>query len=252
MSLSRWQRSIVTESGDTIAEAEIEVFDAGESTKPDLFQDSDGSTALTNPFNADGSGFAAFYVAGGRYDIAVNGAVIWTNVALGTVQSRDVGTGSDQVPDNATFGVTSSGVVPEMIGQGAIVESDTNANGSYVRWENGEQRIEATFEVPESELDESDYVSGGTPLPSSRDFPATFASRPDYIYGDGHTNDTTTRTGRPPIFLKFGRWFDDDTSGNGGYSSNGYGGIAWTPDTGQFATHTFPVKFRVVAWGYWK
>ena len=139
MSLSRWQRSIVTEAGDTIAEAEIEVFDAGESTKPDLFQDSDGSTALTNPFNADGSGFAAFYVAGGRYDIAVNGAVIWTNVALGTVQSRDVGTGSDQVPDNDTFGVTSSGVVPEMIGQGAIVDVIENSDGTAIRWESGVQ-----------------------------------------------------------------------------------------------------------------
>ena len=100
MSLSVWQRNIVTESGDVIPDAEIEVFDAGSSSKPDLFSDPDGNSSITNPFNADSNGFARFYVAGGRYDIAVNGAVLWEDVALGTAQRRDTGSAPSEVPTN--------------------------------------------------------------------------------------------------------------------------------------------------------
>ena len=100
MSLSVWQRNIVTESGDVIPDAEIEVFDAGSSSKPDLFSDPDGNSSITNPFNADSNGFARFYVAGGRYDIAVNGAVLWEDVALGTTQRRDTGSAPSEVPTN--------------------------------------------------------------------------------------------------------------------------------------------------------
>ena len=101
MALSVWQRNVVTESGDVIPDAEIEVFDAGETSKPDLFSDPEGTTAITNPFNADTSGFARFYVAGGRYDIAVNGVVTWEDVSLGTAQYRDTGTEPESVPTNS-------------------------------------------------------------------------------------------------------------------------------------------------------
>ena len=100
MSLSVWQRNIVTEAGDVIPDAEIEVFDAGSSSKPDLFSDPDGNSSITNPFNADSNGFARFYVSGGRYDIAVNGAVLWEDVALGTTQRRDTGPAPSEVPTN--------------------------------------------------------------------------------------------------------------------------------------------------------
>ena len=100
MPLSVWQRNIVTEAGDVIPDAEIEVFDAGSSSKPDLFSDPDGNSSITNPFNADSNGFARFYVAGGRYDIAVNGAVLWEDVALGTAQRRDTGSAPSEVPTN--------------------------------------------------------------------------------------------------------------------------------------------------------
>ena len=106
MSLSVWQRNIVTESGDVIPDAEIEVFDAGSSSKPSLFSDPDGNSSITNPFNADSNGFARFYVSGGRYDIAVNGAVLWEDVALGTTQRRDTGPAPSEVPTNADILLT--------------------------------------------------------------------------------------------------------------------------------------------------
>ena len=174
MSLSVWQRNIVTEAGDVIPDAEIEVFFAGSSSKPSLFSDPDGNSSLTNPFNADTNGFARFYVSGGRYDIAVNGTVLWEDVALGTAQGRDTGTGSDEVPTNedlpnsssvgtesdhedpedksrlarldhieSALGIDTTGPAGEnvlaAVGRGAIVESGSNSNGHYVRWENGEQ-----------------------------------------------------------------------------------------------------------------
>jgi hypothetical protein len=83
-----FQRNVVDEAGNVIPLAEIEVFFAGTSSKPDLFSD-DQSTPLTNPFSADSSGFFRFYVAGGAYDIAVNSSVRWENIRLGSMSSQD-------------------------------------------------------------------------------------------------------------------------------------------------------------------
>ena len=125
MSLNVWQRNIVTESGDVIPDAEIEVFDAGSSSKPDLFSDPDGNSSITNPFNADSNGFARFYVAGGRYDVAINGVVLWEDVALGATQSRDTGTAADQIPTNADLPNSSAVDTP-----GSLLTTGNLANGS--------------------------------------------------------------------------------------------------------------------------
>lgn len=58
-----------------------------------------------------------------------------TNLELGSAALSDIGAGASNVPTNAEF----NGPTPSQVGRGAIVESGSNANGHYVRWENGEQ-----------------------------------------------------------------------------------------------------------------
>lgn len=77
-----WQRNVVDESGNVIPLAEIEIFHAGESTKPVIYS-SDAGASLTNPFDADIAGFAQFYTISGFYDIAINGTVLWENIQIG-------------------------------------------------------------------------------------------------------------------------------------------------------------------------
>lgn len=82
MPLNVWQRSITDEHGNVISGAEIEVFFAGSALKPPL-KSSPAGASLTNPFDANASGFAQFYAIDGYYDIAVNGDVIWSDVQIG-------------------------------------------------------------------------------------------------------------------------------------------------------------------------
>lgn len=89
-----WRRSITSDTGIVVPNAQIEVFNAGELTKPTLYADPEGVTELTNPFDADAEGFAEFYVTGGFYRIeagAEGADGIWDWVAIGTAQGLDAG-----------------------------------------------------------------------------------------------------------------------------------------------------------------
>lgn len=84
-----WQRNAVTEEGDVISLAEVEVFHAESVTKPSLYSDESGGV-LTNPFNADASGFIKFYTLDGFYDIAINGVLLWRNIKIGSGEYDNV------------------------------------------------------------------------------------------------------------------------------------------------------------------
>jgi len=104
MALNAWQRTIIDDTGAAIPDAELEVFIAGTTNKPDIFEDASGSTALTNPFNANTNGFARFYVEGGAYDITATGngsSQTWENVQLGNAQRYDTGTADNELPTQA-------------------------------------------------------------------------------------------------------------------------------------------------------
>lgn len=142
MSLSRWQRNIVNESGDVIPNAEIEVFNAGTSGKPTLYSDQGGTSSITNPFNADGNGFAAFYVEGGLYDIAVNGVTLWEDVSLYSA-AKD---GGSVVTAGLTESVTlSTGTLTIPVGMSTIKlptsvwDGSSNITISGFAFENGIQ-----------------------------------------------------------------------------------------------------------------
>ena len=119
------------------------------------------------------------------------------------------------------------------VGRGAIVESGTNNNGSFVRWENGEQ---VCFNTISDEID-FDVSTSSSNIQASRSnvksFPAEF-SDPDYgigvvthrrsIFSTG-AQDNTTRADSHDFRLLF---------------------LSSSSVTGQ------PFVVKYVAWGFWK
>ena len=108
MALSVFQRTIVTDTGDVISGADLEVRE-GDSTGPlaTIYSDADGTTELPNPFSADSEGFARFYAAGGAYWIQASGAgatLVWEDVQLGTAQSKDTETDGGTVVESGDIG----------------------------------------------------------------------------------------------------------------------------------------------------
>lgn len=88
--LYAWQRHIVTEAGDVIPDAEVEVRDWASGDIVDPLVDIDGNP-ITNPLNADSNGFAQFQVPVGQYDIQATGGgrtITWTKVLIGTATER--------------------------------------------------------------------------------------------------------------------------------------------------------------------
>jgi len=87
-----FQKTIVDEFGNTLPSAAIDVYVAGTLTRATLYSDLEGATPITNPFNADGNGFAQFYTESGSYDISANlggSSATWSDVELG----RNLNTG---------------------------------------------------------------------------------------------------------------------------------------------------------------
>ena len=105
MALPNWQRTIVTETGDVIQNAEIKVVNEATGLDADIFSDRDGLVELSNPFFTGSDGFAQFYASPGEYRITAigpSGQVTWRyEVLSGTASIRDVGTGSTQIPSNS-------------------------------------------------------------------------------------------------------------------------------------------------------
>jgi len=94
MVLAVHQFSVVDDNGNVVPNASIEVRqEITGSPIATLFSDRAGVVSLGNPFNADGEGFAQFFVAGGAYRVtATSGALtrVWRYVAVGTAAEFDV------------------------------------------------------------------------------------------------------------------------------------------------------------------
>lgn len=92
MAFSRWQAFIQDAAGNVVPGALVEVRSEASGLLAALYSDRAGAVPLGNPFNADGSGFAAFHAAGGRYRIdATSGGFSSTfrNEPIGTAQEID-------------------------------------------------------------------------------------------------------------------------------------------------------------------
>ena len=122
------------------------------------------------------------------------------------------------------------------VGRGAIVESGSNSNGHYVRWENGEQVCSGqTFDESVS-TGEDTSGEWGRSVRFSFDYPAVFVRRPQGVGLTGNrasgTNEifTVTRTNIS----------SDDNEESLGYVY--LGDPSASTDRG----------ITYVAWGFWK
>ena len=121
--------------------------------------------------------------------------IIYNNAASGRLTATSVQGAIDEVSEQAVnkqellAGVSEAADIDEavsFIGRGAIVESGSNSNGHYVRWENGEQLCRITeadgFVFPGHSS--TDNVSGlgrtslGAGEPIDWSYPAEFISPP--------------------------------------------------------------------------
>lgn len=112
--LSRWQNHIVDEAGNIVPSVEIEIRPAGGTSPATIYEDESG-TAKSNPFNATIGGLAAFFVAGGAYDILVGGILAWSAVQIGTAQRADLAD-----PDQVAAGTAADTQVPTVAGIKAL------------------------------------------------------------------------------------------------------------------------------------
>ena len=96
MALPIFQRNVVTDEGDVISGAQVEVRLESNGALATLYSDRAGTVALSNPFYADSSGLAVFYANPDEYKITAtgsSGSVTWRYVILeGTAALSDVTT----------------------------------------------------------------------------------------------------------------------------------------------------------------
>ena len=165
-------------SGVSVASnASVEVRRESDGSLVPIFEDRDGQNQITQPgFQADLEGRFEFYAepAAEGWEITVTAG-------------PDTHTLNSQFPQGGVFGIPEGerainseellAAVSEaedideavsFVGRGAIVESGTNSNGSYVRWENGEQ---VTFQVSPvfsgAGSGSNDIFDQSTPYPAS-------------------------------------------------------------------------------------
>ena len=88
MALPNWQRTVVTQSGDVVPNAEVQVVVEATGLDADIFSDRAGTTPRSNPFFTGSNGLAQFYAAPGEYRITAtgpSGTITWRyEVLLGT------------------------------------------------------------------------------------------------------------------------------------------------------------------------
>ena len=217
-----------------------------------LFEDRDGNSGLDNPFNADSQGRFEFYVTGGAYRVEVESDGFTQELrhqAVGTAAEFDAGALSDhESPEDkellarldhleSALGVDTEGPagadVLAAVGRGAIVESDTNANGNYVRWENGEQktRQRVTVEVESTAINDQSYS-----------FPADFTQDPVRSITPADIRGSAIGTGNTQAVGLYGESSPSASGGRARLYSQGSEELV----TGE------SVEFDVVAWGFWK
>lgn len=81
-----WQATITDDEGNAVPGAGVEVRNANTNALVTLYSNRLGTVGLANPFTADSSGFARFYVPAGVYRIrAFQGGLqrIWADVLIG-------------------------------------------------------------------------------------------------------------------------------------------------------------------------
>lgn len=92
MTVARWQATIQDDRSNILPGASVEVRSEATGALVPLFADRAGATPKSNPFAADGDGFAFFHAAGGAYRVtATSGASsrVWRYVGVGLGSEAD-------------------------------------------------------------------------------------------------------------------------------------------------------------------
>ena len=104
--LPNWQRTIVTQTGDVVPNAEIKVVVEATGLDAVLFTDRLGTVPLANPFFTGSDGFAQFYVAPGTYRVTATGPAgsrTWRYEEIFGVDSDNRWTGENEFSGDFEF-----------------------------------------------------------------------------------------------------------------------------------------------------
>ena len=104
--LPNWQRTIVTQTGDVVPNAEIKVVVEATGLDAVLFNDRLGTVPLANPFFTGSDGFAQFYVAPGTYRVTATGPAgsrTWRYEEIFGVDSDNRWTGENEFFGDTNF-----------------------------------------------------------------------------------------------------------------------------------------------------
>lgn len=103
-----WQGNIVDTAGNVLPSAQVTVRHQVVGNLASLFEDVDGNTPLSNPFNADSLGFARFFVDFGIYRIEATSG------------------GFSRVLEYVLIGNPDGGLIVSGIGTASIAPGETN------------------------------------------------------------------------------------------------------------------------------
>jgi hypothetical protein len=130
MSLARFQRTVVDNTGAVLSGASVEVRIQDTNALASIYSNRAGTTAKSNPFTVGSDGIAAFYAAGNAYKItATSGAntITWEYVGIGTAQELD----EDDIQsllDTAVANVASTGFTLVIDNRGSAIGTGIKAN----------------------------------------------------------------------------------------------------------------------------
>ena len=230
-------------SGVSVASnASVEVRRESDGSLVPIFEDRDGENQITQPgFQADLEGRFEFYA-----DPSADG---WE---ITVTSGSDTHTLNSQFPQGGVFGipegerainsqellaaVSEAADVDEavsFVGRGAIVESGTNSNGSYIRWENGEQVCFRSFRdsnVLATSVTGALFRSDVVRL----DFPSEFTQ----------------------VVSVAGVHYGESGDGGGGGFVRFFGPSVGSPDWDSMRLYSsednLPFSIQLIAWGFWK
>lgn len=224
MALSRWQRTIVNETGDIQPFAQITVLNEETQGAAAIYADRDGNSPLANGVaTADASGFVYFYTEVGRYRIQSAGLQIdWRDVEIGG------GYALLQGGNNADF------TAMPKVGGDYIVESGENANGHWTKWADGTM-ICHKYDLVGTNTGSNRYVG------ASWTFPQSFTS--SNITVIGHTVNKS-----PHDVGSMYAWGAVYAEGVTTSKCSVVQGI----DDGRMSTGDEQLAFNIVAIGRWK
>ncbi len=89
MALSGYRSWAVTDAGNVIGLAAVEVRRKADNSLATLFTDVGGGTGVTNPFTAESDGSFEFYTAPDRYDLLVGTGPSQETVPIDIIDARE-------------------------------------------------------------------------------------------------------------------------------------------------------------------